>query len=446
MSRVLSYYVSVETAALGAFEFGLSFIIIETMLGGLSSLGLPPAPLATAGFAVAMSFGIIVMAAMFGLYRPEVCLDERRAVREVLLAAAAAAPVMAVTGTYLGIPLTPKSMVWLGTSIALWLAAILVAHFTFAALMRSQPLARRVLVLGSGPGANRLAEIMRKRHGLLFEPVITADQAANFAPAELRSQRVWGIVVASGGTPETCAKLLDRKLRGLRVFDCRGFCERHLGRIDPDAIDASWLLFADGFSVSRVSAFAKRALDIASSLVLLVLTLPLMAVVAALIKLDSPGPVFYRQERVGLHGQPFTLLKFRSMRTDAEAGGRPRWAQQRDPRITRVGSFIRPMRIDELPQLLNVLRGEMSMVGPRPERPHFVEQLAQVLPFYAERSYVKPGITGWAQINYPYGASVEDAREKLAYDLYYVKHRGVLLDLMILVSTIRVILFREGAR
>jgi lipopolysaccharide/colanic/teichoic acid biosynthesis glycosyltransferase len=170
-----------------------------------------------------------------------------------------------------------------------------------------------------------------------------------------------------------------------------------------------------------------------------------MLLTALAIRLDSPGPILYRQERVGLGGGTFTVLKFRSMRTDAEARG-PVWAAQRDPRVTRVGSFIRLTRIDELPQLLNVLRGEMSFIGPRPERPHFVEQLEQALPFYRDRALVKPGLTGWAQVNYPYGASVEDARAKLSYDLYYVKHRSLLLDLMILLATVRVVLFQRGAR
>ena len=156
--------------------------------------------------------------------------------------------------------------------------------------------------------------------------------------------------------------------------------------------------------------------------------------------------MFYRQTRVGFRGRPFTLLKLRSMAVDAEVAGVARWAQQRDPRVTRVGQFMRASRIDELPQLLNVLRGEMSIVGPRPERPMFVEELAKLLPGYDHRALVKPGLTGWAQVNYPYGASVEDAREKLAYDLYYVKHRGLLLDLLIMLSTVRVVLFREGAR
>jgi exopolysaccharide biosynthesis polyprenyl glycosylphosphotransferase len=224
------------------------------------------------------------------------------------------------------------------------------------------------------------------------------------------------------------------------------FCELHLGRVDLDAIDADWLLYSGGFRQGRLSQILKRATDLVVSVALLVATLPLIGLTALLVRLETPGPVFYRQQRVGLYGKPFTLFKFRSMRLDAEAAGSPRWAQRQDPRITRVGAFIRPMRIDELPQLINVLRGEMSMIGPRPERPHFVEQLGRVIPFYHQRSYVKPGLTGWAQVNFPYGASVEDAREKLSYDLYYVKNRNMLLDLMILVATIRVILFREGAR
>lgn len=194
-----------------------------------------------------------------------------------------------------------------------------------------------------------------------------------------------------------------------------------------------------------LDAAAQRLTDIVLGLALLVFTLPLMLLTAALIRLDSPGPALYRQVRVGLHGRPFTMLKLRSMRTDAEARG-PVWAAQRDPRVTRIGSFIRLTRIDELPQLINVLRGEMSFIGPRPERPHFVEQLERALPFYRDRALVKPGLTGWAQVNHPYGASVEDARAKLSYDLYYVEHRSLLLDLLILVATVRVVLFQRGAR
>jgi exopolysaccharide biosynthesis polyprenyl glycosylphosphotransferase len=235
-------------------------------------------------------------------------------------------------------------------------------------------------------------------------------------------------------------------MRGIRILSAAAFQENYLCRIDLDLLTANDLLTTHGFAASRLIAALKRLSDIVLGTCMLVLMLPLMALTALAIKIDGPGPVFYRQQRVGQFDKSFTLLKFRSMTADAEAGGSPLWAQRQDPRITRVGRFIRATRIDELPQLLNVLRGEMALVGPRPERPHFVDQLASAIPFYRHRSYVKPGVTGWAQVNFPYGASVEDAREKLAYDLYYVKHRSLLLDAFILLSTIRVVLLREGAR
>ena len=280
----------------------------------------------------------------------------------------------------------------------------------------------------------------------------------------LRTRRVWGIVVTDDddvagdetlrsasnhpddGCPLDPDRLLDLKLRGIRVFNDRGFWEQHLGKINLDRLDTRWLMFSEGFVNGRLDRVVKRMSDIACSLTLLLLTLPLMLVISLLIKLDSPGTLFYRQERVGLHGKRFTLLKFRSMSSNAELGGKPLWASQKDSRVTRIGGFIRSTRIDELPQLMNVVRGEMSFIGPRPERPHFVEQLGHLIPFYDNRSYVKPGITGWAQVNFPYGASVEDAREKLSYDLYYVKNRSFLLDFVILLSTVRVILFQEGSR
>jgi lipopolysaccharide/colanic/teichoic acid biosynthesis glycosyltransferase len=274
-----------------------------------------------------------------------------------------------------------------------------------------------------------------------------AAPARRFSAHLVRERRIWGIVIADDEpAPEIHAALLHNKLRGIPVYSDLSFQEHHLGRIELDAIDTNWLLFADGFQNGAMSRAAKRTVDVAVGLVLTIVTLPLMLVTAAAIKLDSRGPAFYRQERTGLHGETFTLFKFRSMAIDAEVAGKPQWAAKRDPRVTRVGAIMRASRIDELPQLFNVLRGEMSMIGPRPERPIFVDELARVIPFYNHRGYVKPGLTGWAQVNYPYGASVDDAREKLAYDLYYVKNRGVLLDLVILLATIRVILFREGGR
>jgi exopolysaccharide biosynthesis polyprenyl glycosylphosphotransferase len=206
------------------------------------------------------------------------------------------------------------------------------------------------------------------------------------------------------------------------------------------------LIFSDGFSAGRAfSSAAKRLFDVTASLLLLALTLPVITLFALLVRLDSAGPAFFRQTRIGLYGEPFTLLKLRSMRLDAEAQG-AQWAQRNDPRVTRLGRLIRKLRIDELPQAWTVLRGQMSFVGPRPEVPRFVDALEQQLPYYAERHMVKPGITGWAQINYPYGASVEDARAKLEYDLYYAKNYTPFLDLLILLQTLRVILWPEGAR
>ena len=217
------------------------------------------------------------------------------------------------------------------------------------------------------------------------------------------------------------------------------------GQVALEALAPGWQHAPDVSHAGMAEQVTRRGLDIALSLAGLAFTLPLLLLVAVLVRLGSPGPALYRQERVGLGGRTFVLLKFRSMRRDAEAAG-PCWATERDPRVTRLGRLMRLTRIDELPQLLNVLAGSMSLVGPRPERPHFVRQLTQAIPHFADRLVVKPGITGWAQVNYPYGASVEDAREKLAYDLYYVRHRSLALDFMILLATMRVVLFQTGAR
>jgi sugar transferase (PEP-CTERM system associated) len=241
-------------------------------------------------------------------------------------------------------------------------------------------------------------------------------------------------------------QLLHCKLAGIKVTDFLDFWERETRTVDLEALRPSWLFYSDGFRSGPVDEFLKRSFDVVVSLGLLFLTLPLLVITACLIRLESPGPVLYRQPRVGLQGRVFTILKFRSMRADAETDGRPRWTAEGDPRITRVGAIIRKLRIDELAQILNVLRGDMSFIGPRPERPFFVAGLAQAIPYYDERHCVRPGITGWAQINYPYGASTDDARRKLAYDLYYVKNRSIFLDLLILLQTARVIFWNHGAR
>jgi exopolysaccharide biosynthesis polyprenyl glycosylphosphotransferase len=213
-----------------------------------------------------------------------------------------------------------------------------------------------------------------------------------------------------------------------------------------DDLKPSWLIFCDGFRASRVTRFVKRMLDLSFSIILAIVSAPLMALTAIAIRLDSPGPMLYSQERVGENGAVFKIYKFRSMRTDAEMAGKPIWARDNDDRITRVGRFARKTRLDELPQLWNVMRGDMSFVGPRPERPFFVDQLAQEIPFYLQRHAVKPGLTGWAQVKYQYGSTVEDAMEKLRYDLYYIKHLSIIFDLTIVLDTVKVILFGKGAK
>lgn len=255
------------------------------------------------------------------------------------------------------------------------------------------------------------------------------------------------IVVASKerrGLPLT--GLLEARFSGVSVTDFSGFLERQTGQLDIDNLDQSWLIFSHGFRSNWQWKLVKRGFDILVSSLLLLFTLPVTVAAAIAIKIDSPGPIFYRQERVGLNGRIMRIVKFRSMRTDAEKDGIARWAQTNDDRVTRVGRFLRKTRIDEIPQTYNVLNGDMSLVGPRPERPVFVEDLSQKLPYYADRHRVKPGITGWAQINYSYGASDEDAKAKLAYDLYYVKNWDLFLDVVILFQTVRVVFWGEGAR
>ena len=239
--------------------------------------------------------------------------------------------------------------------------------------------------------------------------------------------------------------LLACKKDGFPIVQYLSFLEHEIRRVDIRRVDVSWLLYSNGFYFGTLDNGLKRALDIAASLVMLLLFSPFLAAAAIAIKLGDRGPILYSQERVTRNEKPFRIYKLRTMRTDAEAAGAV-WAAARDPRITRVGNFLRQSRIDEMPQLINVLRGDMSLVGPRPERPAFVRELAEKLPLYNERHMVKAGLTGWAQINYPYGASLDDARSKLSYDLYYVKNFSILFDLLILLQTLRVVLWPSGVR
>jgi sugar transferase (PEP-CTERM system associated) len=341
------------------------------------------------------------------------------------------------------------------------IALLMANRLVVGGLLGAAAFRRRVLVLGAGRRAQqikRLAERPESGFAVVGYIAMTAGQNAldqavpRAAIADLsrhvRDLAATEVVLALEERRNALPlkDLLRIKTAGVHVNDFSSFIERETGRVDLDTLNPSWLIFSDGFSSGRMlSSIAKRVFDVLVSGALLLLTFPVIALFALLVKLDSRGPAFFRQQRVGLYGEPFELIKLRSMRTDAEKGG-AKWAQKDDPRVTRIGRVIRTLRIDELPQTWSVLTGRMSFVGPRPEVPAFVDDLEDKLPFYAERHMVKPGITGWAQVNYPYGASVEDARAKLEYDLYYAKNYTPFLDLLILLQTLRVILWPEGAR
>jgi exopolysaccharide biosynthesis polyprenyl glycosylphosphotransferase len=308
---------------------------------------------------------------------------------------------------------------------------------------------RLALICGAAPSeATRFNELQASLGIAAHEwPITLHDGDAPAIGRAARDLRHSGIRAAVALDPGAVTPALrgECAAAGVRVMSPQEFCELQQRKVDLDTLTDDWL---DNAALSRsgaVSAAMRRGFDVLGSLVLLLATLPLLLLTALAIRLEGPGPIFYRQERVGLNGRTFRLFKFRSMRVDAEKDG-PRWATLGDSRVTRVGRLIRLTRIDEIPQAINVLRGDMALIGPRPERPAFVEQLSSVIPHYGSRSAVRPGITGWAQINYPYGASVEDARNKLSYDLYYLRHRSLVLDLAIIFGTIRVILLQEGAR
>jgi sugar transferase (PEP-CTERM system associated) len=379
----------------------------------------------------------------------------------VLQAGGAAAIALAVVSLLL-----PSLIIGNGifiTSLFLILVAIPLWRAAFDGVSHDPHLEERLLIIGNGPLARIVAEQIRGQHDFAYRLVGMVDDAASTTSVDSADLPVLGStpdlarVISQHGVDRVVVSLADRrgtlpirellqaKLAGVRVEDAATTSERITGKILTEGLKPSWLIFSDGFRASRATRIVKRLVDVILATTGLVLSAPLAAITALLVRLDSPGPVLYRQERVGEHGKIFTLFKFRSMRADAESGT-PIWAKNNDDRVTRVGRFLRTTRLDEIPQLWNVLRGDMSFVGPRPERPFFVDQLAAIIPFYLERHAVKPGVTGWAQVKYRYGASIEDAMEKLRYDLYYIKHQSIVFDMTIVVDTVKVILSGKGAQ
>ena len=348
----------------------------------------------------------------------------------------------------------------LATSVVLCFAIRLV----FKHVIGDEVLKRRVLVYGAGSKARTITLLRRStdRRGFSVVGFVRGTECALQVPADkvitprgslfelVRELGASEVVVALDDQRKAFPmdELLKCRVRGINVIDVVSFIERETGKVRVDLLNPSWIIFSGGFRRDFFRESVERVFDVVASLALLALAWPVMLLTAIAIKLEDGwrAQVFYVQERVGLEGKLFLIRKFRSMRTDAEQDGKPAWASENDPRVTRVGAVIRKLRIDELPQLFNVLAGDMGFVGPRPERPQFVEQLGERIPYYHERHWVKPGITGWAQLCYPYGASERDAKEKLQYDLYYVKHRNLFFDLAILLETAEIVLWGRGAR
>jgi len=412
--------------------------------------------------AATFAFVMILCMAAMGLYQLDSRLDMKDTLFRLMPSLMAGFGIMTlifylVPDLYLGRGILGLVMLLAFSGILLMRAAFL--KWSSLRLLESQ-----AIVLGIGGRAREFVDRAKdgsRRRGLKIVGFVPLPDEELQVPASsvlprvdslmslVNRLKVREIIIAIQERRGGCfpiQDLLECKLNGVKVTDSAAFFEREQGKIRVNSLYPSWLIFGGGFDQSPLRTAIKRAFDVVASSILLIITLPVMIVAALCILLEDGGPVFYRQERVGKGGKTFMVVKFRSMRNDAEKGGKPQWALTNDPRVTRVGRIIRKLRIDELPQIFNVLNGDMSFVGPRPERPYFVNQLIAEVPYYNVRHSVKPGITGWAQVRYQYGASVEDAIEKLQYDLYYVKNHSLFLDVIILIETIEVVLLGKGGR
>lgn len=470
MFRVLQHHFPASALAEFLTDGLMCFLAVLLALATMSLLPVTPVPSVAGGmshvFLPAMAFTVVMSLnyVFVGLYKQRADMMSQSAqVTRALVAIVLGAPVayLFISRSF-GDSINAYAMTGLAV-IYLSLGVLLVRSAAFSAA-RTSVGAHRVLVVGTGVEAQRVAADLRARargdHVVVgFYPTGAEGEAGVSRPGEFSREtpieeivayhQVDEIIVAvkeqrGGNVP--MEQLLACRISGVPVVDLAAFYERTRGEVPIDSLKASFLVYGHGFVQDRLRTMMKRAFDIVSSSILLIVASPVMLLTALAVRLESSGPIIYSQERVGLGGRVFMCLKFRSMRTDAEKDGVARWASKNDSRVTRVGALIRKTRIDELPQLISVLRGEMSMVGPRPERPAFVGQLKEQIPYYDIRHSVKPGVTGWAQVRYSYGASIEDARRKHQFDLYYVKNNSLLLDLLILVETISVVLFREGAQ
>lgn len=460
MIKIFNYYFHRQTLLQIFFDLGL--VLVAVVVAALSQVADPHSVSSSVvGTSLLLAVGIVVINGGLGFYQR---------VRRYTLGQARARAVLSFClslslayGIFRLSPLRLEGgkvfvLALVATLVVMLINRVYVAHASPSTLMR-----HRVLIYGSGARAGLVGRELKNSDFNVDlvgyypgpnESVIEVSASALLSSKKsltdiVLEAQVDEIVVALSerrGGSMPMRELLDCKLQGVRVVDVATYFEKTLGQIRRDSVSAGWLIFGDGFEQGPVRTVTKRIFDIVCATLLILLSLPVMLVTGMLILLESDGPVLYRQERVGLNGRLFNVVKFRSMRTDAEKDGKPRWASASDDRVTRVGRAIRKWRIDELPQLFSVLGGDMSLVGPRPERPYFVDQLTQELPYYAVRLSVKPGVTGWAQVRYHYGASVQDSAEKLQYDLYYVKNHSLFLDLVVLFETVGVVLMRKGSQ
>lgn len=460
MIRIFNHYLHKQTLLQVFFDVGLIvFAVIAVVLsqGGTAQQIIPFA----ASHGLSLAGGMFVINSATGFYQHVHNRSVTQSCARALLALLFGLPLAYAIFGLLPTDATNRQLM---TFAAMAAVAAVMVHRVYAAHTVSQSRNRtKILIFGSGAAAKAVGSTLAAADphaeiiGYYAGPNEEHPEVARSALVESRGSLtdtalalgVDEIVVALSerrGGSMPLRQLLDCKLYGIRVVDIATYFEKTLAQIKVSHVNAGWLVFGDGFNQGVVRTLVKRVFDVLFSGAILVLALPLMAITAIAIRLESRGPVLYRQERVGLNGEVFEVVKFRSMRTDAEKDGTPRWATLNDDRVTRVGKFIRKVRIDELPQLFNVLRGEMSLVGPRPERQFFVDDLITKIPYYAVRHSVKPGVTGWAQVRYEYGSTIEDSVEKLQYDLYYVKNHTLFLDLLILLETVAVVLTGKGAR
>ncbi|HUK49337.1 MAG TPA: TIGR03013 family XrtA/PEP-CTERM system glycosyltransferase [Terriglobales bacterium] len=398
---------------------------------------------------------VLVFSHLFDLYEPAQWKAKGELYFRLLLVPGILALVAAMVAY-----ISPRALIG-NNSVALGILFMTLALFgwriVYAWLAQQPYLLEKVYVLGMSERAERLVNLLHSRPELGVQVVgwsgdlegaFTREAIASHLLGLIQERHLHRVIVAMPDRRGTLPvmEMVQLRLCGIKVEDATSWLEKISGRIEVDNLYPSWLIFAEGFQFSAVFMLLRRVMAISAAAVLLLLVLPIIPFVILGIKLDSPGPILYRQKRVGLGGKVFHCFKFRTMRQDAEADSGPTWALDDDPRITKFGKFLRTARFDEIPQLWCVLKGDMSFVGPRPERPEFVETLTQEIPFYATRNAVRPGITGWAQIRYKYGNSVEDAKEKLQYDLYYIKNMSLGMDLLIMFQTIKIVLLGRGAQ